>query len=342
LKELYEEGDYDFYHVSLVDNRCAHAAQRINQFNLYGFPTVYFDGGYKVNVGAGSVPSAKAAYKVSLVACESRPVDDIEVEMTVLWLGDATMDITVEITNNTARTYGGTLRSYVTELESSLNWKDSAGKLYTFPLLDWAFNEAISIPSGNTLTKNVVWVGADHNSGQGQNYANIKLDNIMVITAVFNDDWHQGYSYPPNQKPFDAYYPDETVGKMPATLWTDTNTVPEAGGTVNFTLSADEDNASRNYIVIGGTSGTSPGFTLPGGASLPVNWDWFSDLQMSLLGTTIFTDFMGVLGADGKAYPVLNVPPLPAGSAGLIMYFGGCCSSPFDFVSNHVEVEVVP
>ena len=33
----------------------------------------------------------------------------------------------------------------------------------------------------------------------------------MVIAAVFNSEWHQGYSYPPNQYPFDAYYVDDTT-----------------------------------------------------------------------------------------------------------------------------------
>jgi hypothetical protein len=34
----------------------------------------------------------------------------------------------------------------------------------------------------------------------------------MVIAAVFNDEWNQGYSYPPSENPFDAYYVDDTVG----------------------------------------------------------------------------------------------------------------------------------
>jgi hypothetical protein len=29
---------------------------------------------------------------------------------------------------------------------------------------------------------------------------------------VFNSEWHQGYSYPPNQNPFDAYWVDDAVG----------------------------------------------------------------------------------------------------------------------------------
>ncbi|MHC4944579.1 MAG: hypothetical protein ACYTG7_16295 [Planctomycetota bacterium] len=265
--------------------------------------------------------------------------------LEVLWQGNATMDITVSITNNDPdpRNYGGTLRVYVTELESSLNWKDTFNKLYRFPFLDYAFTEVVDIPQGETWqSSTTTWVGADHNSGKGQSYGNIKHDNIMIIAAVFNEEWHQGYSNPPNGNPFDAYYVDETVGQTPATLWADTNTVPEAGGTVNFTLSADEDNMNRDYLVLGSTSGHDPGYNLPGGAVLPMNWDWFTDLEMILLGAGIFVDFLGTLDANGQASPVLNVPPLPGGSAGLVMTYAACCNNPFDFVSNHVDIEVVP
>ncbi|MHC4945342.1 MAG: agmatine deiminase family protein [Planctomycetota bacterium] len=126
------------------------------------------------------------------------------------------------------------------------------------------------------------------------------------------------------------------------TLASDTIAVPEAGGTVNFTLAAGSGNADRNYLLVGGTSGTEPGFPLPGGvATLPVNWDWFSDLEMTLLNTSIFSNFMGTLDAQGEAAAQMNVPPLPPGSAGLMMYYAYCCNDPFDLVSNPITIEVV-
>ena len=33
----------------------------------------------------------------------------------------------------------------------------------------------------------------------------------MIVAAVENDEWHQGYSYPPSSNPFDAYYVDDAV-----------------------------------------------------------------------------------------------------------------------------------
>ncbi|MHC4945136.1 MAG: NHL repeat-containing protein [Planctomycetota bacterium] len=118
--------------------------------------------------------------------------------------------------------------------------------------------------------------------------------------------------------------------------------VPEGGGAVKFALDAGSGNANRNYLIVGGTSGTSPGTILPGGMVLPVTWDWFSDLEMALLGSGIFDNFLGALDADGKAGAKLNVPPLPAGTAGVLMHYAYCCNNPFDFVSNPVPILIIP
>jgi hypothetical protein len=87
-----------------------------------------------------------------------------------------------------------------------MGWLDTNGDLYTMAFLDWAFNEAVSIPSGGTWSKSMTWNGAL------AGFPSVTQDNTMVIAAVFNDEVHQGYSYPPSQNPFDAYYVDDVVG----------------------------------------------------------------------------------------------------------------------------------
>ncbi|MHC4944578.1 MAG: hypothetical protein ACYTG7_16290, partial [Planctomycetota bacterium] len=306
MKEIYSEGNHDFFYVSLVDNKCTKAHQRLNQYNLAGFPTVFFDGGYRVKVGAGSTSQAKTAYMNRINQCNIRASEDIDVMVSVQWLGDAVLDVTVRVKNYEAQTYGGTVRAYICERVSSLNWKDSAGKNYEFPFLDYAFTTPVSIPAIDVWEHSVVWDGKLKNSGHGHSYANIQHDNIVVIVAVFNDEKHQGYANPPNGNPFNAYYVDNTGAAMPAALIPDTTTVPEGGGTVNFDLFAGELSPNRNYIIIGSTSGTTPGFPLPGGLKLPVNWDWFSDLEMTLINTGIFSNFMGTLDAAGLGTAQLN------------------------------------
>jgi gingipain R len=124
-------------------------------------------------------------------------------------------------------------------------------------------------------------------------------------------------------------------------LTCDTYTIPEAtGGTVNFFLAAGTGNAGRNYIILGGTSGTSPGFPLPGGyATLPLNWDWFTDIVFSLVNSLLFNNFMGSLDGSGMATAQLNFPPVP-GYAGTVMYYAFTCSNPFDYVSNPVTITI--
>ena len=206
LKNIFADGNYDFYYISLVDDKNAAAAARIDEFNLYGFPTVWFDGGYKVEVGAGSIPAAQAAYENAITQCGNRAVSDIDITLDVTWNGDAEMDIDVTVDNNEAYIYDGHLRVYVTEIESSMGWYDTAGHPYTFPFLNYAFNEEININPGEGWSDSTTW------DGDTYGYGGIYYGNLMVIAVVYNSEWHQGYSYPPSSNPFDAYYVDEVAG----------------------------------------------------------------------------------------------------------------------------------
>lgn len=120
------------------------------------------------------------------------------------------------------------------------------------------------------------------------------------------------------------------------------NTIPDStGAVINMTVNAGVAYAGRNYLVLGGLSGTEPGFTLPGGEILPLNWDPFTDLVMILLNSPIFSNFLGTIQPDGTGTAVLTVPA-NTGYAGLTLYFAGCLGSPFDFVTNGAAIEIVP
>lgn len=205
LKELYTEGEYDFNYITLVCNKNPKAASRASEYNLYGYPTVWWDGGYKVNVGAGSLPSAKSAYKTSINSCLNRAVEDVDIDLTATWLGGTEIEVDVTVNNNEATSYGGHIRVYITEIESSMGWRDTGGQLYTFAFLDWAFNQAISISSGGSWSDSTTW------DGTANGFSSVTENNLMIFAAVFNDEWNQGYSYPPNGNPFDAYYVDDSV-----------------------------------------------------------------------------------------------------------------------------------
>ncbi len=116
------------------------------------------------------------------------------------------------------------------------------------------------------------------------------------------------------------------------------------GGTVNFTLDAGVESANRKYLLLGSTSGTDPGTPLPGGmVTLPLNWDLFTNIVISMLNTSIFSNFMGKLDSMGSARATLDtIVPLPPSSVGLTMNFAYALNNPWDFVSNPVAIEIVP
>jgi hypothetical protein len=238
LKNIFIGQQYPFFYVCMVDDKNTHSAARIDEYNIYGFPTVWFDGGYRVNVGASSIPSAQAAYEASITQCGLRTVPNIDVTLNVNWLGNAAMTIQASVHNNEATAYTGRIRVYVTEFGSSMGWIDTAGNPYTFPFLDYAFNQDINVAASGTWSNSITWDGHNYNNGMGQNFSGIKYGNIYVIAAVFNSEWHQGYSYPPSSNPFNAYWVDEAAG-----VRVGSNTPPNTPSTPNPT------NGSTNVLL---------------------------------------------------------------------------------------------
>ena len=211
LKDLYNGGSQPFFYITLPYDKNINAQNwLVSGYNAYWVPTVYWDGGNIVQI------SDYNNYNNSINTCKNRAVADIDAAIDVAWLGNATMEISLSVDNNSAVNYDGFIRAYVCELESSLNWRDSAGKLYTFPFLDWAMNQPIQVAAGGTWQSSVTWIGAGHNDGFGNTFGNITPDNIMVIVAVADGTPHQGYSDPPSGAPFDGYWLDACEGARPA------------------------------------------------------------------------------------------------------------------------------
>ena len=265
LDKIYTSGDYPFYYTCMVDDKNTHAAARNTEYNIYGFPTGFFDGGYKVAVGGGT--GNEAQNRSYIIQTGSRTVKDIDVTLNVDWLGNAAMDITASVKNNEATQYDGRIRVYVTEVESSMGWHDTAGHPYTFPFLDYAFNEVISIATGDTWTDSINWDGHNYNDGYGHDFGTIQFGNIMVIATVFNSEWHQGYAYPPSQNPFDAYYVDDATGFFVGPPNTPSNPDPTDGATgvdINKDLSwTGGPGSTITYDVYFGTA-TDPPLVVPG------------------------------------------------------------------------------
>jgi hypothetical protein len=115
------------------------------------------------------------------------------------------------------------------------------------------------------------------------------------------------------------------------------------GGTIKFYLHGPG-LAGRSYALFGTMAGQVPGTVLPGGLTLPLNWDWFSAmlLQLAMMGSPLVSDFIGVLEvedeADGYGEAALTVPGHFQFYQDFDMHFAWCTYDPFDFVSNPVKV----
>ena len=190
------------FYTALVGDKNTHAAARLTEFNLAGYPTVYFDGGYKVDVGSyDNWPQQMSWYNQSIISSGARTVPNIWTTLNVSWLGNAAMDIQVSVQNNGTAPYAGHIRAFVTEVESSMGWIDTQGKKYTFPFLDYAFNEEITVAPSSTWSDSITWDGHNYNDGYGHTFGTIQYGNIMVIAAVYNETGHTAYSNPPTQNP---------------------------------------------------------------------------------------------------------------------------------------------
>ena len=84
--------------------------------------------------------------------------------------------------------------------------------------------------------------------------------------------------------------------------------------------------------MVGSITGTEPGTPLPGGMEiLPLNWDIFTSLVITLMNGPAFSNFMGILDGSGKASAELNVSsPLPSNLAGTLIHFAYAVYFPTD------------
>jgi glutaredoxin len=195
LHELYESGKYNFYYVSLVNDRSSKAQARLStDYDVYGFPTVFIDGGYKVIVGGNN---DKSEYEQAILDARSRGAPDIQVTVSAKY--DNTTDkLTTEVVvkNNEKETYSGRLKVYLTEIVSQWNGYD--GKPYHYGFVDYAINKAISIDANG-----------ETNFSDTQSVSDYDYENLMIMAVVFNSESAGKYVYPnENEHSFDAYYAD--------------------------------------------------------------------------------------------------------------------------------------
>lgn len=197
LNSLYEANKYNFYYVALINDTNPIANERTKEYNTYGLPTVYVDGGYQVIFGASN---PKSAYINAMInATQGRKVPKIKLTVTAQYK-NTTKEVTVttRIENKENTTYNGRLKLYLTEIISHVADYDS--KPYHFAFINYLNNTVISVAGKNNLTLS-----------DTRNISAYDYENLMIIGVIFSSEKNTGYSDPPADNiPFDAYYADAT------------------------------------------------------------------------------------------------------------------------------------
>jgi hypothetical protein len=198
LYELYSSGNYNFYFVNLVRANDKADDRLRNEYNIYGLPTVYVDGGYKVLLGGGH---EKSEYAQAIRDAEYRSAPNIQLFLEAKYDNNTDKLIcNVNVKNKEDEKYTGRLRVYLTEKIS--RWSGPKGEPYHFGFLDYLINQDISIN-----------VNANASFNETRDISDLDPENLMVIAVVFNSEKNQAYSNPTdNKNPFDAYYADAAEG----------------------------------------------------------------------------------------------------------------------------------
>lgn len=193
--------DDAFFYVTMVTDENDQAADRIDHYNIAGYPTSFFDGGHDIVFGG---KSQLEPYQEAIQSARARDRPDIDLAITVDWLGEGRLDLAISVTAST--TYQGRLRAYVVEPHS--RWNDYDGDPYRFAFLGFAIDRDVNF--NGTHIEEASWNGSE------VGFPDITRDNIMIISALFNSETHTKYADPPtNTKPFDAHYVDAVAAARP-------------------------------------------------------------------------------------------------------------------------------
>ncbi len=115
------------------------------------------------------------------------------------------------------------------------------------------------------------------------------------------------------------------------------------GDTLELDIVAGSDRGNRDYWIVGGFSGTSPGTTLPGGIVAPLNNDAFTQFVMQKTNGPGFQSFRGTLDANGFASAKIDtMGPIPSSLIGKTAHFCFVTLNPIDFASNPIPIQIKP
>jgi thiol-disulfide isomerase/thioredoxin len=166
LEKIYKYGDYPFYYIEMVTDMSDIANNRMGDYNIKYLPTGFYDGGFDIVIGGGYETSH---HKDIIENCGEREVHDLDFTLSSEWLGDGSIDININITNNEElpnnppekpEITGPTSGNYSENHEYEISTIDPDGdELYYY--IDWGDNTDSGwlgpYSSGVAITANHIW-----------------------------------------------------------------------------------------------------------------------------------------------------------------------------------------
>jgi hypothetical protein len=212
LAELYESHKYPFYFVSMIGDQDNTREYMENHYNVWGYPSVYVDGGYQILLGGAT---KKEVLENSIKSALSRNLPPIDINVSAGHNENKTqIRIKGYVKNDGDSTYKGTLRVYLAEIIST-QWLDYSKKPYHYGFIEFLIDKNIEIPSNEIHNYSKIIDVQEINIPDD---STLDLDNLMIFSVIFNSKAVKKESDPEdgdfngNKHEFNAYYADNAAG----------------------------------------------------------------------------------------------------------------------------------
>lgn len=136
--------------------------------------------------------------------------------------------------------------------------------------------------------------------------------------------------------------PDESALTSSGTLMPTTTPVH-----ITFTVQPGTEYAGAKFFLLATISGTTPGFDLPNGLNVPINWDVITDFVLANPNGAVFDGFYGVLDGNGVGQAFLDstaLIPIDRSLIGMALDFAAIVwhsPGPYELVTNTKTVTIV-
>jgi thiol-disulfide isomerase/thioredoxin len=171
LNGVYESDNYPFYFVALIADKVVTADTYLENYNLYGYPSAFFDGGKKVLVGGYD---AESYYRTRIEQCGKADVHEMDLNISVVWKGNGVIDISVTIINNEEMPNGAPSSPILTG--------PSSGK----PKKEYSYNVTATDPEGGQVWYWIDWGDGTNTSWIGPFDSGTKITESHTWTSKEN------------------------------------------------------------------------------------------------------------------------------------------------------------